>query len=196
MEKSIYMEPLSRLFGSNARLKLLRLFLFNDDLAFPSADVAFRTKTTKDQTRKELSVLTASGVVRKKSLSGKPVYGANKKWKHYEPLQQFLRSTTDLGDGDIVDTLKRAGAIRLVVLSGLFTGAIDTKIDLLVVGDKLEDRYLEGAVRTLEAELGRELCFAAFTTEDFRYRQGVYDRLLRDVFDYPHRTIYDRIGLK
>ncbi len=189
------MDPLSRLFGSAARLKLLRLFLFNDDIAFPAADVAFRTKTTKDQTRKELTVLTASGVVKKKRVGGKLAYGVNRKFKHYDSLQQFLRNTTDLGDSDIVDTLKRAGAIRLVVLSGLFTGAIDTKVDLLVVGDKLEDKYLEAAVRTLEAELGRELCFAAFTTEDFRYRQGVYDRLLRDVFDYPNRIIYDRIGL-
>lgn len=190
------MDPLARLFGSTARLKVLRLFLFNDDQSFPAADVAFRTKTSKDLTRKELAVLVASGVVRKRVQQGKPVYQANKKWVHYEALQQFVRSTTELNDGEMVETLKRAGNLRLVVLSGLFTGAIDTKVDLFVVGDKLEDRHLESAVRTLESELGRELCYAAFTTEDFRYRMGVYDRLIRDVFDYPHRTVLDKIGLK
>jgi hypothetical protein len=91
--------------------------------------------------------------------------------------------------------LKKAGNLRVVALSGLFTGAIETKIDLLVVGDKLDDKHLEKSVHELEAELGRELRFAAFSTEDFRYRVGVYDRLLRDVFDYPHRTILDKIGL-
>jgi hypothetical protein len=96
----------------------------------------------------------------------------------------------------MLSTLKRAGSLRVVVLSGLFTGALETKVDMLIVGDKLEDKHLESAVRTLEAELGRELRYAAFSTEDFRYRVGVYDRLIRDVFDYPQRTILDKIGLK
>ena len=91
--------------------------------------------------------------------------------------------------------MKRAGNLRLVALSGLFSGAIETKADLLIVGDKLDDKQLEKAVHQLEAELGRELRFAAFSTEDFRYRVGVYDRLLRDIFDYPHRKILDKIGL-
>jgi hypothetical protein len=68
------------------------------------------------------------------------------------------------------------------------------KVDLLVVGDKLDEKPLGNAIHTLEAEMGRELRYAYFTTEEFKYRVGVYDRLVRDVFDYPHRTILDRIG--
>lgn len=190
------MDPLSRLFGSAARLKLLRLFLFNEEDAFPLADVAFRTKTNKDLTRKELNVLVAAGVVRKRSGQKGVVYAANRKFAHFDALQQFLRTSTNLTDTDLANILKRAGTLRLVVLSGMFTGVLETRIDMLVVGDKLEDKPLEAAVRTLEAELGRELRFAAFSTEDFRYRVGVYDRLIRDVLDYPHRTVLDKIGLK
>ncbi len=196
MKKSIYMDPLSRLFGSAARLKLLRLFLFNEESAFPLSDIAFRTKTQKVAARKELNVLIAASIVKKKSGQGKVCYTANRKFPHYAALQEFLRAATNLSDTDLVQTLKKAGSLRLVVLSGLFSGAIETKIDLLVVGDRLEDKPLEAAVRTLEAELGRELRFAAFSTEDFRYRQGVYDRLIRDVLDYPNRIILDKIGLK
>jgi len=65
-----------------------------------------------------------------------------------------------------------------------------------VVGDRLEERSLDTAVQKLEAELGRELRFAAFSTEEFRYRVGVYDRLIRDALDYPHKVILDKIGLK
>lgn len=196
MKKSIYMDPLSRLFGSAARLKLLRLFLFNEDSAFPLSDIAFRTKTQKVAARKELNVLIAASIVKKKSGQRKVCYTANRKFPHYLPLQEFLRDATNVTDSDLVQTLKKGGSLRLVVLSGLFTGAIETKVDLLVVGDRLEDKPLEAAVRTLEAELGRELRFAAFSTEDFRYRQGVYDRLIRDVLDYPNRIILDKIGLK
>ena len=95
----------------------------------------------------------------------------------------------------IIAALKRAGALRLVALSGHFTGILEPQIDLLVVGDHLEDRTLASSVRSLEAELGREIRYASFATADFRYRLGVYDRLLRDVFDYPHRLLIDKIGL-
>ena len=79
--------------------------------------------------------------------------------------------------------------------SGLFTGVLESQIDLLVVGDHLDERVLAIFARSLEAELGREVRYASFETADFRYRLGAYDRLLRDVFDYPHRLLIDKIGL-
>jgi hypothetical protein len=50
-------------------------------------------------------------------------------------------------------------------------------------------------IKRLEGEFGREIRYALFSTSDFRYRLGVYDRLIRDVFDYPHRLLLDKIGL-
>ncbi|MDB4992069.1 MAG: seg [Parcubacteria group bacterium] len=189
------MDPLSRLFGSFVRLKVLRLFLFNDDLSFTLVDTAFRTKAAKDAVRKELSALTAAGLVRKKVGKGAAQFQTNRKFPYYEALQTFIRSTTNLSDADIVNSLKKAGSVRLVVLSGLFTGAVETKVDLLVVGDKLDEKALDTSIRALEAELGRELRFASFTTEDFKYRRGVYDRLLRDIFDFSHRVLLDKMGM-
>jgi hypothetical protein len=189
------MDPLARLFGSSARLKLLRLFLFNDDSYFTLLDSAFRTGVPKDSARKELKVLMMAGVIKKKANKEGILYGASRRFAHYEDLQAFLRTTTTVKDSDILASLKKAGSLRLVALTGLFTGVLETKADLLVVGDKLDEKQLEKAVRVLEAELGRELRFASFTTEDFRYRVGVYDRLLRDIFDYPNRTILDKIGI-
>lgn len=187
------MDSLSRLFGNPARLKLLRLFLFNDDTAFSSSDAAFRSKTPKTSARKEISILLASDVIRRKTGKQGSGYTANKKFEHFAALQRFLRETTDVRDADILGALRRAGTLRVVVLSGMFTGAIEPRVDMLVVGDRLEERPLATAIHNLEAELGRELRYAAFTTEEFKYRVGVYDRLIRDVFDYPHRTIMDKI---
>lgn len=189
------MDPLAKLFGSPTRLKLLRLFLFNDDLSFTMAEAAFRTKVTKDQARKELAALASMDLLRKKSVKGSATYTVNQRFPYFEALQSFIRSTTNLSDAAMVRSLRRSGTVRLVVLSGLFTGAVETKVDLLVVGDKLAERPLESSVRALEAELGREIRFASFTTEDFKYRRGVYDRLLRDIFDFPHRILLDRLGL-
>jgi len=195
MEQSNYMDPLAKLFGSPARLKLLRLFIFNDDVQLTLAEAATRTRVPKDTARKEINALVMAGVLKKKTGKAPLLFSANKKFAYFDPLSIFLRDTTSVSDGGIVSALKKAGSLRLVVLTGLFTNVLESKIDILVVGDKLEDRPLESAIHMLEAELGRELRYAAFTTMDFRYRVGVYDRLIRDVMDYPHRAILDKIGI-
>lgn len=190
-----YMDPLARLFGSAARVKLLRLFLFNDDLMFLATDAAFRARLTKEVARKELTQLVNAGILRKKGGTSPVAYMADKRFAHYDALKIFLRTTTEVSDAVIINSLKKAGTVKLVVLSGLFTGALESKVDVLIVGDRLEERPLATAIHALEAELGREIRFACFTSEQFKYRLGVYDRLLRDVFDYPNRVIMDRIGL-
>lgn len=189
------MESLERIFGSKARLKMLRLFLFNQDTVFTPADISHRTKLPKEAVRREIADLLASGLVRKKGTQAPVRYQTNRDFEHLGALDMFIRGTTSVRPQNIIRLLKRAGSLRLVALSGLFTGALEPQVDLLIVGDNLEEPALARTVRALEAELGREIRYASFATADFRYRLGVYDRLLRDVFDYPHRLLIDKIGL-
>lgn len=189
------MDPLAKLFGSPIRLKLLRLFLFNPETTFTAAEAAQRTKVSKPAARKEIVALVALHALRKKGgVGAKATYVANLTFKHYEALRAFLRATTGISDTAVVGSLRKAGSLRMVTVTGLFTGAIEPKMDLLIVGDRLDDRALGNIVHTLEAELGRELRYTSFSTEEFKYRTGVYDRLLRDVFDFPHRIILDKMG--
>ena len=189
------MAPRAKLFGSAARLKTLRLFIFNKDASFTLAEVATRTKLSKGVVRRDLTDLLAAGLLRKKGTTTPTRYQTNPRFEHLDALNTFVRETTSVRPQDMLKALKRAGVLRLVALSGLFTGILEAQIDLLVVGDTLDERVLANAVHSLEAELGREIRYASFPTADFRYRLGVYDRLLRDVFDYPHRLLIDKIGL-
>lgn len=189
------MERLSGIFGSPARLKMLRLFVFNRDGVYTLDEVAERTKLSKEVARREITDLLDTGLLRKKGERAAARYLLNPRFEHLTALNAFIRETTSVKPQKIIAALKRAGTLRLVALSGHFTGILEPQIDLLVVGDNLDDRVLAHQVHALEAELGREIRYASFATADFRYRLGVYDRLLRDVFDYPHRLLIDKIGL-
>lgn len=189
------MESLGKIFGSAARLKTLRLFLFNQHASFTLPEIAERTKLAKDAARCETVELISAGLLRKKGSGVAARYQANPRFEHFAALDVFVRETTSVRKEHIVRSLRRAGTLQLVALSGFFTGIVEPQIDLLVVGDRLDERALSVAVRSLEAELGREIRYALFAAADFRYRRGVYDRLLRDVFDYPHRILIDKIGL-
>lgn len=189
------MQHLSQIFSSPARLKMLRLFVFNPDTSFTPSDVTIRTKLSREAVRRELADLQSARFLRKKGERTTARYQLNPRFEHREALSTFIRETTSVQPAHILSMLKRAGSLRLVVLSGLFSGIIEPQIDLLIVGDNLNERTLAASVHSLEADLGREIRYAFFPTADFRYRMGVYDRLLRDVFDYPHRLLVDKIGL-
>jgi hypothetical protein len=189
------MQTLAKIFGSPARLKTLRLFLFNQDAAFTIEDVATRTKLAREVARREIAELAAAELIRKKGKRAPSSYQVNPRYEHLAALSVFVRETTSVQPARVMEGLRRAGNLRLVALSGHFTGILEPQVDLLVVGDNLDERALAQAVHGLEAELGREIRYASFATADFRYRLGVYDRLLRDIFDYPHRLLIDKIGL-
>ncbi len=196
------MERLAKIFGSPVRLKILRLFMFNMDSVFTQDEIAERTKLSKEVVRRECLELFGAGLLKKKGLlagrQGSHIsarYQVNPHFEHLTSLNVFIRETTSVRPKEIITVLKRAGTLRLVALSGHFTGILEPQIDLLIVGDNLDERVLSRAVHTLEAEFGREIRYASFATADFRYRLGVYDRLLRDIFDYPHRLLIDKIGL-
>lgn len=189
------MEPLAKIFGSPARLKMLRLFVFNHDSAFTPLEVAGRLKLSKEVVRRELTELCASSLLQKKGERVPTRYQVNPRFEYLAALNTFIRETTNVRPRTIVAALRRAGTPQLIVLSGFFTGVLESQIDLLIVGDHLEERMIVRAVHSLEAELGREIRYAFFPTADFRYRFGVYDRLLRDIFDYPHHRLIDKVGL-
>jgi predicted nucleotidyltransferase len=189
------MESLGLLFGSLARVKLLRLFLFNHTDAYSFDDVIMRAKLSSNDARAELLRLVRAGLLKRSGTVKASTYRVNQRYPYLDALSAFIRSTTVVAPAALVRNLKKAGALRLVVLSGVFTGVSESSIDLLVVGDKLDERALARAAQVIEAELGREIRYASFGTEDFAYRRGIYDRLLRDVFDYPHQSLLDRIGL-
>ncbi len=59
----------------------------------------------------------------------------------------------------------------------------------MIVGDNLRRSYIQKAVSVLESELGKEVAYAIFDTADFKYRVSMYDKLIRDVLDYPHEQL-------
>src|SRR3989344_3683964 len=61
------MEILSTLFGSSAKVKTIRLFLFNQERAFAMDDISKRTGEKKSVVKKILTELLKISLIRKKS---------------------------------------------------------------------------------------------------------------------------------
>jgi hypothetical protein len=196
---------LSILFGNQATVKLLRMFLFNPGVVFGVDDILRRARLVRRTARTELTILERADIIKKKQTytigaSGKrrrvQGYVLNHKFSHLAALQGFLFETAPLNSKTVMRHMRKAGKLDLIVISGVFTRNFDGRLDLIVAAKQLKQSKVEAAVRTLEAELGIEIRFAAFASEDFLYRLGMYDKLTRDVFDYPHQILADRIGVR
>ncbi len=189
-------ESLSKLFGSPARVKLLRLFLFNPKLTFTVPDAAQRARVPERTTRREIGVFSAAGLVKRARLrkgSGAR-YGLNCEFQFLAAFQNLLLNAPTRGQ-DIASRVRTTGAVKLVVLSGVFVGEWGGRLDIFIVGDRVKERKLRDRIRRLESEIGKELRYALLTTDDFLYRINISDRLVRDVLDYPHTVVLDKLNV-
>ena len=203
------MEILSKLFGSEIKVKVMRLFLFNPDTVFEVNNIAERIKEDLSKTKKELIGLEKISLIKKKILEKISVkkgrktdtritsygYSLHKNFSYLSQLQHFLINSKPLQPKEIIKKIMQLGAIKLVVISGVFIQDSESRVDLLIVGDGIKKTQLENMIATLEAEIGKELVYAYFTTTDFMYRLSMYDKLIRDILDYPHEKVINKLGL-
>lgn len=185
-------KSIAHIFGGETKVKIMRLFVFNKGSIFTSKTISERVQANPKAVRKELSALNKSGLIHKRARG----YVLNDGYDYLKAIERFLLEASPVSEREIVKKLSKAGNMRLILTSGVFKHDSDARVDLLVVGDKLKEGRLIRAISSLEAELGKELRYAAFETPDFKYRLGVYDKLVRDILDYPHRKLIDKVGLE
>lgn len=187
-------DELSKLFGSPARAKLLRLFLFNPKQSFSLADVVVRARVTDKEARRELNLFFSIGLLERKVRGKGFRYQLNQSFEYVAALQNLLLNAPARA-ADILARVRPSGSLKALILSGIFVGEWESNLDLLVVGDKIKERKLKDALRKLESEIGKEIRYAFLSSEDFLYRLNMNDKLVRDVLDYSHKIVLDRLNI-
>jgi len=199
-------DPLSILFGSQARVKLLRFFLFNPSKEFSFDDISRRAKLVRRTAKTEIAALEKAGVIKERTMYVEVTdknkkqkvlgYTINKEFPELQALQTFLFETAPIDGKNLLKHLRQAGVLDFVGVSGVFMRDFEQRLDVLLAMKKFSQSHVEKAIRSIEAEIGMEIRFAAMSSEDLMYRVGMYDKLTRDFFDYPHQVLVDKIGVK
>ncbi len=184
------MEILEKILGNSARVKIMRLFLLNRGKGFKSSDVVKRSRVNSSIVRKELHLLASVNFIKKRSAASQEWY-FNPSFKYGGEFEDLLVRSDSLNKEKILDNFKKVGRVKLVIISGVFIKNHDSRVDLLIVGDKMKKSKIEEGIRRLEAEIGAELVYAVFETKEFLYRLNMYDKLVRDIIDYPHEVLLE-----
>lgn len=179
------MEILGKILGSSARVKIMRLFLSNRGKGFINKEVARRSRVTPETVRREIKLLASVNFIKKHGNN----WSFNPIFKYGGEFEDLLLGSDTLSKEAILETFKKAGRIKLIIVSGVFIKNHDSRVDLLIVGDKMKRSKIDEGIKKIEAEMGGELVYAVFDTKEFLYRLNMYDKLVRDILDYPHEIV-------
>ena len=87
----------------------------------------------------------------------------------------------------------------MVILSGIFLDAENSRVDMLIVADNVNNsekqRKVSQFFRDLEAEVGKEIDYVLLTTEEFKYRHNMFDRFILDVLEKPHEKLINKLKI-
>lgn len=208
-------DKLTKLFGSSARVKIIRLFMLNPETVYSLKEISQRAKVPAASARGEISLLKGIGLVRpktekfieeiklkggktktkKKEVSG---FALNQLFPFLFPLKNLVLNSAPLDKEKLVRELGSAGKVKLMILAGIFTNANNdstNSVDLLLVGDAMKESKLDRVLKNVEAELGKEIVYAVFSTKDFMYRYGMYDKFVREILESPHEKVVNKMNL-
>ena len=193
MKKS---EPtLDVLFDSPIRVRILKLFLFNPDKNFESKAVAKILNVASNLVKKHLEGLSEIKFITSKKINDKQNFKVNSDFVFFSELKELVAKANPASKEKMLKRLKGLGGVKLALLSGVFLNLDNSQADLLVVGDKIKSEKFNRFLKDLEAEVGKEINYALMTTKEFHYRHGMYDRFIRDLLDFKHEKLINKLRI-
>jgi len=199
---------LDQLFESQAKVKLLRFFFRNTEEMFQPREIFKRLRSNIALLRQEMKKLEKIGLIREKKVwlsfekkrggvrkEKKTVWCLNPNFDWFNELRDLVLKSTIASKDDLVEKAKKIGNIKLLVLTGVFTGDETAKADLLIVGDKINQRKLNTFIKDIEAEAGKQINCAVLTSKEFNYRYDMYDRFVRDLLDGNCEILIKKVEL-
>lgn len=202
---------LEKLFGSKARVKILKLFLIHPLEKYYIRQLSRDLKLQLNSVRRELENLENFGILTSnlkdvdalEAPAGRPEPAAGQEKKYYrsnpnfvlfDEIKALIVKAQILYEKDFVQKLQSIGRVKLLVLTGIFVNNPNTMIDILLVG-KINKVKLVKLIKELEIELGREINFTVFNPREFKYRRDITDIFLYGILEGRKLVVIDEVGL-
>lgn len=198
---------LAKLFGSTARVKILKLFLLNPDTSYYMRQISRHLNLQLSAVRRELENLETLGLLEsrqgeeheegmkdeKGNKNDRKYFQANRQFILFTEIRELIIKAQILCERDFTDKLKKLGSIKMLILSGLFINDKQAPVDMLIVGN-FDTNKVAKLVKNLEQELVNEVNYAVLSEEDFQYRRQVTDVFLYSVLGGKKIVVIDESG--
>lgn len=137
-------------------------------------------------------------VLNKSPAPKKIYYSLNPEFGSLNELRDLILKSLPAEKNWMSERINKLGRIKLAMISGIFLNKDNSDpllVDLMIVGDDIDSRKLRALLKSLEAEVGKEIKFAVMDKEEFQYRLAMFDRFVRVLMEGPHEKLINRLGI-
>lgn len=203
---------LQKLFSSNTRVKLLKLFLFNPEKKFFVRELTRVLDEHLNSIRRELSNLEEIGFIKcveedknilekleeeelgKGGKIQKKYYQANEDFSYFGELKALFLKSEIISENEIREKIKAIEGVEYFILTGYFTNS-DSPTDILAVGTFNNDEVL-GFVSELEKIINKELNYTVMSEDEFTHRLNFVDKFLYKILECKKIVVKDELSEK
>ena len=185
------MNILEKLFGSQARVRLIRIFYLNPSKILNKKEFSKMAKISSRAASKEIKFLSSLNFVKK---IGKKGFILSETFPLFSALRHLVITASPASRENILSFFKKFRKIRLVCIGGVFMDSVSNEsIDLLIVGNGIKRSILEKFIKNLEPDVGKEINWTILSLSEFNDRVAMHDKFLRDFFDSPNECLINKI---
>lgn len=186
-------EILEKLFHSKAEVKIIRLFLNNEEEKYLLSEIAEKTKTDTATIRKEMANLEKAGFVAVAKKNQKTYYNLNIRFVFLDELKRLFFKATPSSSDKIKSRIEKIGNLKLVLISGALINSDKGRVDILIVGDTINRSKLLDFLSDLESEVGRGLRYVYMNNDEYKYRKNMFDKFIIDIIESPHKVLINNM---
>ncbi len=155
---------LETIITSKTRLNLLVKFFVNIANTGYLNSLANEFGESTNSVRKELNNLTDAGYLLKQENNNKLIYQANTNHPLFETLQSIVRKHLGI-EAILSNIIDNIGSIKKIILLGDYAKGIDSGvIEILIVGKKINRKYLDELHPKIEKKINRKINFMISST--------------------------------
>jgi len=150
---------LESLITSKTRIRLLIKFFVNIANMGYLNSLANEFGESTNSVRKELNNLSSAGYLNKRSENNKILYKANDSHPLFKIIQKIVHK--HLGIEQILESVyNKIGDVKKVILLGDYAKGIDSGvIEILIVGNNIDKKYLDRITPKIEIKINRKVNF-------------------------------------
>jgi DNA-binding Lrp family transcriptional regulator len=136
--------------------------------------------------------LIKHGYVKRFSKNGKTYLMLVHNHALFPQIRAGLLKNSKPYEDELFSAIKKLGTVDAAFLSGLFVGQPKLPVDVLLVG-KVVPSKLQEFIENCERMMQQEINYSVMSVAEYRDRRNTFDRFIKDIFDYPHVTVTNKV---
>ena len=174
---------LDSIITSKTRLRLLIKFFINVGTHGHLRGLAEEFGESTNSIRKELNNLVGAGYLHRLGEGNKIDYSANPTHPLFKTLQSIVRTHIGL-DTILTSVLERMGQVDQLVVVGDYASGIDSgTIEMIIVGNDINQQYLEQLIPKVQSLIDRKVSFHLQAAAWIGKGIVLYDKIENEVND-------------